>query len=224
MASKTSYPYQSHWRWRLTQLMHEEENNFSNQEVNVGLRLQQLRNMRGLSQRALAELSSLNFNTLSLIENEKTSPNVSTLQQLAEALDVPITAFFDTLSPKEEVVFQKAGERPKTDFPQGMIEDLGAGMALGDGTPLLMTLNPDSQSDPEVITHSGQEFVFCLEGKMIYWVDGIAYHMEPGDSLIFEANLPHRWENACNCVSRSILLICPSDQEDRSVMGHILKE
>lgn len=222
MASKTSYPYQSHWRWRLTQLMHKEENNFSNQEVNVGLRLQQLRNMRGLSQRALAELSNLNFNTLSLIENEKTSPNVSTLQQIAEALDVPITAFFESLSPTEEVVFQKDRERPKTSFPQGIIEDLGGGLALGEGTPLLMTLEPGCKSDPNEIFHSGQEFVYCLEGKMVFWVNGHAYSMEPGDSLIFEADLPHRWENAQDGISRSILIICPSDQQDRSVMGHIL--
>ncbi len=216
------YDPQSHWRRRLTEIMNNELGNTSNHELNVGQRLQELRVMRGLSQRALAELSNLNFNTLSLIENEKTSPNVSTLQQIAEALDVSISAFFETQSRSEEVIFQKRGNRPKTNFPQGMIEDLGGGLALGEATPLLMTLEPGCKSDPNEIIHSGQEFVYCLEGKVVFWVNGQAYSMEPGDSLIFEADLPHRWENAHDGLSRSLLIICPSDRQDRSVTQHIL--
>ena len=85
-------------------------------EIDVGRQLRTLRKEKGLSIRALAELSSLNFNTLSLIENGKTSPSVSTLQQLAHALRVPITAFFDTRPVKKSVVHQKAGSRPVGDL------------------------------------------------------------------------------------------------------------
>jgi DNA-binding XRE family transcriptional regulator len=59
-------------------------------QVNVGRGLRTLRTGRGLSIRALAEKSGLNVNTLSLIENGKTSPSVHTLQQLAQALEMPI--------------------------------------------------------------------------------------------------------------------------------------
>lgn len=83
------------------------EESFSN-EFNVGRRLQELRSMQGLSIRSLAEKrSGLNFNTLSLIENGKTSPNVNTLQQLAAALLIHITAFFEKPSAYKDVVFQK---------------------------------------------------------------------------------------------------------------------
>ena len=64
-------------------------------EIDVGGRLRVLRTGRGLSMRALAKKSGLNVNTLSLIENQHTSPSVSTLQQLALALNVPLTAFFE---------------------------------------------------------------------------------------------------------------------------------
>ena len=65
-------------------------------EMLVGKNLRDLRNRRGLSLRALAERSGLNVNTLSLVENGKSSPSVGTLQQLAQALDAPITTFFET--------------------------------------------------------------------------------------------------------------------------------
>ncbi len=55
-------------------------------DIDAGHCLRVLRSGRGLSIRSLAEQSGLNANTLSLIENSKTSPSVSTLQQLASAL------------------------------------------------------------------------------------------------------------------------------------------
>ena len=64
-------------------------------EVLVGRNLRDIRTKKGFSLRALAESSGLNANTLSLIENGKISPSVSTLQQLSLALHVPITTFFE---------------------------------------------------------------------------------------------------------------------------------
>ena len=62
--------------------------------IDVGNRLRQLRLERGKSMRALARTSGLSTNALSMIERSKTSPSVSTLYKIAEALEVPITAFF----------------------------------------------------------------------------------------------------------------------------------
>src|SRR5512134_567139 len=88
-------------------------------EVNVGLRLRELRLERSLSIRALAERSGLNVNTFSLIENNKTSPSVSTLQQIAAALEVPITAFFETEAPKNSIAHIVARNRPRMTFAHG---------------------------------------------------------------------------------------------------------
>ena len=66
--------HKSYWRSSLTALMQVNGEKESNSEINVGKRLQELRVERGLSLRSLADLSGLNFNTLSLIENEKLHP------------------------------------------------------------------------------------------------------------------------------------------------------
>lgn len=215
---------QSQWRESLMAMMQPSTENPISAEINIGHRLQELRMMQGLSIRALAESSGLNFNTLSLIENEKTSPNVSTLQQLAAALQVPITAFFETSTLYKEVVFQKFGQRPRTTFPRGELEDLGGGLALGEATPLLLTSQPNANSGPDAIVHTGQEFVYCLEGNLVYTVGQNEYILEPGDSLIFQAHIPHRWENRGDTPFRSILVICPSDDNDRLVEQHLVNE
>jgi transcriptional regulator with XRE-family HTH domain len=217
-------PYRNHayWRSQLSQLLNRASGDSEASEVNVGKRLQELRLFQGLSLRALAELSGLNVNTLSLIENEKTSPNVSTLQQIADALNMPMTAFFQPMTENKDVVFHKKEERSEINFPQATFEDLGGGISLGEGTPLLMTLNADHVSDPTPISHTGQEFVYCLEGGIIFWVGTEEYVLEPGDSLIFEAHIPHRWENAVEGFSRALLVICPSDISDRRVTQHFV--
>lgn len=215
---------QSKWRESLMSMMQPSIENPNSTEINIGRRLQELRAMQGLSIRGLADISGLNFNTLSLIENEKTSPNVSTLQQLAMALQVPITAFFEVSTIYRDVVFQKFGQRSHTLFPHGELEDLGGGLALGEATPLLMTSKPNSNSGPDAIVHTGQEFVYCLQGNIIYWVGQDEYTLEPGDSLIFQAHIPHRWENRSDAPFRSILIICPSDGNDRLVEQHLVNE
>ena len=96
-------------------------------EIDVGQRLRELRTGHGLSIRALAEKSGLNVNTLSLIENQRTSPSVSTLQQLAQTMQVSISAFFETDQGNKLVVHQKDGARPRAAFTHGYMEDLGAG-------------------------------------------------------------------------------------------------
>jgi len=189
-------------------------------EVNVGRCLWQLRTERGLSIRALAQASGLSVNTLSLIENGKTSPSVSTLQQLAAALEVPITAFFETGTPRSHVVFIKAGQRPRGQFAHGLLEDLGAGMAERALQPFMVTLEPNSGSGSQPIVHTGYEFVFCLKGRITYMVEGQVYLLEPGDSLLFESHLPHQWHNVETEPSQALLVLCPADMHDRPTDRH----
>jgi transcriptional regulator with XRE-family HTH domain len=193
------------------------------EEIDVGRRLRELRAGRGLSIRSLAEQSGLNVNTLSLIENRRTSPSVSTLQQLAQTLQVHISAFFETDHGDKLVVHQKAGARPHAAVTHGSIEDLGAGMPRFGAEPLIVTLAPNADSGKTPIVHTGREFVYCLEGHIAYSVDSETYLLEPGDSLLFEAYLPHHWKNMDSAPSRNLLVLCPLDERDRPTERHFSK-
>jgi len=189
-------------------------------EVNVGQRLRELRNERGLSIRALAERSGLNVNTFSLIENSKTSPSVSTLRQIAAALEVPITAFFETNAPKNSIAHIVARNRPHMAFAHGTLEDLGAGLTNRAVEPFVVTLEPHASSGANPIVHTGFEFVFCLQGRMTYRVEEQSYVLEPGDSLLFESYLPHRWQNDEAQPAQAILVFYPTDVRDHPTERH----
>ena len=183
-------------------------------EMVVGLKIRELRNDRGFSLRAMAELSGLNINTLSLIENGKTSPSVGTLQQLAKALTVPITAFFESEPISQHVVFTPHAKRPSTTFGNTCMENLGKDLCDNVVQPFVVTLEPGAGSGDQLIVHTGHEFVYCLSGKVCYTIDQVDYPLEPGDSLVFEAHLPHRWGNCYDGESQLILVLYPVDQRE----------
>ena len=191
-------------------------------EASVGGCLRALRDARGWSTRELAEQSGLAMNTLSLIENAKTSPSVSTLQQIARALDVPITAFFETGAPKTSVVQIKANRRTRVAFAHGALEDLGAGLSHRAVQPFVVTLEPHAGSGPNPIVHTGCEFVYCLQGRLTYTIQDRTYLLEPGDSLLFESHLPHHWQNVEATPSQALLVLCPSDARDRPTEFHFV--
>jgi mannose-6-phosphate isomerase-like protein (cupin superfamily) len=122
---------------------------------------------------------------------------------------VPITAFFTPEAPQSRVVYHRAGEVPVTSFPHGTLADLGVGIAHRSLEPLLLTLDPGAGSGSEPIVHAGQEFVYGLEGHIVYIVADEEYLIEPGASLLFEASLPHCWKNASESLAVALLILCP---------------
>jgi len=195
-------------------------NEVSSEEASVGKCLREIRIQRGLSMRVLAELSGLNVNTLSLIENGHSSPSVSTLQQLAQSLQVSMTDFFQTNQGSKNLVYQKQGKRPHVPFEHGTMEDLAAGMPRFGAEPIIVTFKPNANSGKRSIVHTGREIVYCLEGHILYTVEGEKFLLEQGDSLIFEAYMPHQCENIDATPSRALLVLCPMDERDRPRERH----
>ena len=175
--------------------------------VDVGSRLRELRQERGMSMRALGRASGLSTNALSMIERGRTSPSVSTLYKISEALGVPITAFFRLEPPKQDVVFRKANERRSVPFPRGVWEGLGGESFVGGLEPFFLTLEVGATSGRFGMLHSGHEFVLCLEGSLEYEVEDERYLLEAGDSLLFAAQLQHRWRNAGRSPCRVVIAL-----------------
>ncbi len=175
--------------------------------VDVGTRLRELRELRGISMRALATKSGLSANALSMIERGKTSPSVSTLYKLADALGVSITAFFGTENEKQQVIFLKSDERIRIPFSRGVFEGLGGERFAGRVEPFVLTLESGANSGPHSMTHTGHEFVFCLRGELEYAVEKNVLLMSPGDSLLFAAQLRHKWKNPGRTVANALVVL-----------------
>ena len=189
--------------------------------VNVGSRLRQLRTERDLSIRALARQSGLSANALSMIEREKTSPSVSTLYKVADAMGIPITSFFGQNEARETVVFTKSDERTRVPFQRGMWEGLGGQNFVGRVEPFVLTLESGANSGPDTVVHTGHEFVICLRGELEYQVEDTYYVLEPGDSLMFSARLRHRWRNVGGNVTNALFILSGFAEGERPTPMHM---
>lgn len=190
------------------------------QTPNVGANLRTWRQQRGLSIRALAELCGISPNTISLIERGVTSPSVATLHQLAMALQVPITSFFEERGEVERVISSRPGKRAFTGNEDALLENLGSGLEGQLLEPFLVTLQPGADSGRQVMVHKGHEFVYCLQGLLEYEIEGQVFCLTAGESLLFEAPLPHRWRNP-GSDKAVFLLIFQTTRRGESVDRHL---
>ena len=188
--------------------------------VDVGNKLREMREARGLSMRALARQSGLSANVLSMIERGRSSPSVSTLYKVAAALDVPITDLFRGQSDPGEIVYCKAATRTRVPFTRGVWEGLGGERFVGRVEPFALTLESGANSGPHAMIHSGHEFVLCLRGILEYRIENETYLLEPGDSLLFSSQLKHRWRNPGPLVTDAVFVLSCFDDEEHAESHH----
>jgi transcriptional regulator with XRE-family HTH domain len=189
--------------------------------IDVGGRLRVLRMERGLSMRSLARASGLSTNALSMIERAKTSPSVSTLYKLAEALEVPITAFFRIEPDRKPLVLCRASERSRVGFERGLWEGLGGESFSGRLEPFMLSLDPGASSGSFGMLHTGHEFVLCLSGQLEYTVEDQVFLLNPGDSLLFAAQMRHYWHNPGDSLTRAVIVLAGFEQGERPIEFHI---
>ncbi len=190
--------------------------------INVGQRLRSLREERGISMRELARRSSLSANALSMIERGMTSPSVSTLSKLSEALEVPITSLFRQELEREDIVFVRSTERPRLSFNRGLWEGMGGELFNGRLEVFMLTLESGGSSGVHGIIHTGHEFVFVIRGSLEYQVGKKWFNMQPGDSLIFKANIPHSWRNSGSTVVNAIIVLAGFEESERPGEYHMI--
>jgi transcriptional regulator with XRE-family HTH domain len=189
--------------------------------IDVGARLRELRQGIGVSMRALARMSGLSANALSMIERGRTSPSVSTLYKLATAMGIPITAFFREQPDKKDIIHCKGSSRSRVQFTRGLWEGLGGEHFTGKVEPFIITLENGASSGPFGIQHSGHEFVYCLRGEINYKIEDQYFLLEPGDSLLFAADLRHRWRNPGKIVANALIVLSGYREDESPSEYHI---
>jgi transcriptional regulator with XRE-family HTH domain len=192
--------------------------------VNVGDNLHRLREAHNMSMRALAKTSGLSANALSMIERGKTSPSVSTLYKLADALDVPVTVFFGTPVEREQVIYLRAVDRSRLPIVGGTWEGLGGEKFVGRVEPFVLSLELGAESGPAPLVHTGHEFVFCLTGRIEYQVEERFFLLFPGDSLLFAAHLRHHWRNAGVDLATVLIVLSGYSESNHLLSTHLQKQ
>ena len=174
--------------------------------LDVGRRIRRQREALGLSLRALAKQCGLSTNAISLIERGENSPTVSSLHVLATALGVSITDFFEDAEARQAIIVVRPETRLRSEANGITLESLGIGLPHQHLEPFLVTLSAGAGNADQPVRHGGEEFVYCLAGIVEYRIADQAYILEPGNSLLFDASLPHSFRNLREALARFMLV------------------
>ncbi len=164
-------------------------------EQALGRSVHQFREKMGLTIQELSKASGISAGMLSKIENGSTSPSLSTIHSLSRALNVPVTALFRGFEETRDATFVKAGTGLKIErrgTRAGHQYELLGHTPHGSITvePYLITLSEQSDVFP-IFQHPGLEFIFMLEGELVYRHGDETYFLEPGDALFFDSEAAH---------------------------------
>ncbi|MBM3571527.1 MAG: helix-turn-helix domain-containing protein [Alphaproteobacteria bacterium] len=187
-------------------------------EAAIGRQVREYRLKLDKTVAEVAKLAELSVGMLSKIENGMTSPSLATLRALSRALNVPVTSLFRKFEEQRDATFVMAGkglviERRGTRVGH-QYQLLGhSGRNRVSVEPYLVTLTQKSEVFP-LFQHPGVEFLYILEGEVIYRHGNRTYKMGPGDSLFFDSEAPHGPEELLQLPVRMLSVITERNPDD----------
>lgn len=182
-------------------------------EIAIGRQVRFFRKKQNITVAEMAEMTNLSIGMLSKIENGNTSPSLTTLQSLANALSVPLTSFFRQYEERREAFHTKAGdgleinrEGTRAGHQYNLLGHIGSNSSGVIVEPYLIELTTESDTF-ETFQHTGIETIFMLEGAVEYRHGNDIYSLRPGDTLFFDADAPHGPETLTELPAKYLSII-----------------
>jgi transcriptional regulator with XRE-family HTH domain len=168
-------------------------------KLKLGEKVKDLRLQKRYTLRQVSGKTGLSIALLSQVENNAVSPPVATLLRIARALDVTISYFFREEESKERAVVVRKDERRKV-FRRMPAQHMESGytyeaLAYTKNAkhmePFLVEFEPKKKEEIAFLNHRGEEFLFLFRGRLAFHYRQEEIVLEAGDSLYFEADMPH---------------------------------
>lgn len=163
--------------------------------MDIGKKIKELRLQNDLTLESLASRSELTKGFLSQVERNLTSPSISTLEDILEALGTNLSEFFDE-EKENQIVFgaQDFFVDEKEDYT---IEWVIPNAQKNDMEPILLTLHPHCNSHT-LQSHSGEEFGYVLKGNVTLVRGNKKYKLKAKETFYLDGTTSHYLYNHSN--------------------------
>jgi XRE family transcriptional regulator, regulator of sulfur utilization len=176
----------------------------------VGARVKSLRDAMDLSLRDLADRSGVSAPMLSQVERGDTSPTLAVAQKIAAGLDLTLSQLL-RLDEDRHVVIVRTGDRRIRRRRGHRVEELTPGLPGQRSDVSEHTLAPGAATgaadDPPMHEPGSRETAVVVEGTVELFIDGQRHELAEGDSVTFDADLPHHFENNSSSDARLIAVV-----------------
>ncbi len=177
----------------------------TNEGLDLGLRLRTVREGHSLSQRELARRAGVTNGTISLIEQNKTSPSVASLKKVLDGIPISLAEFFALALPPQDQVFFRANELLELTEGKVSFRQVGGDLSRRALQILHECYAPGADTGKSMLRHDSEEGGIILRGRIEITVGQQKRVLEPGDGYYFDSRNPHRFRNVgseeCEIVS-----------------------
>ena len=181
--------------------------------MDVGVRLQSIRKLKGLSQRELANRAGVTNSTISMIEKNSVSPSISSLKKVLSGIPMSLVEFFSLDMDEENTtqVVYKADELLSMSSGEVAFKLVGKAHPNRALAFLDETYPPGADTGEDMYSHEGEEAGMLIEGILELTVGSEVFLLEPGDSYYFDSSKPHRFRNPGDKPARLISATTPAN-------------
>jgi quercetin dioxygenase-like cupin family protein len=162
----------------------------------------------------LSKKSGVALATLSRIENNKMSGTMHSHLNICKALKVSISELYKELENAEKTIEPVSTETRAEHFvysQKSSFELLVTKVREKKILPLLLKLGPGGETPEENNSRGIEKFMYVISGSLQALIDNTTYELNSGDSLYFDASLPHKFKNTCSKKSEAICVISPPE-------------
>ena len=186
--------------------------------INVGKKIRELRQQRGLSLRQLSEKVEVSPSAIQKIERNLISPTLGTVLKIVKGLGTTLQSLLDEQSEARDVVYLPEEKRRTVTVPdlKISIQSLAAGLANQAFSAVLLTIQKGARMKERDFHHHGEELQLCLKGKVKFTIRHETYILKRGDSLRFTSHLRHYWENVGDTEAQLLIICSPPIHLGRS--------
>ncbi len=164
--------------------------------MDIGIRLQAVRKAKGLSQRELAKRVAVTNSTISLIEQNKVSPSISSLKKVLDGIPISLADFFTLdLTDADDSPFYAADAQPDVGNNQIHYFLIGQHRRNRQMCILREVMPPGSDTGETLFNHDGEEGGVVVQGRVEVTVGDQVRILGPGEGYYFESKTPHRFRN-----------------------------
>jgi len=158
----------------------------------------------GKTMRQVAEEAGLSEGFISQIERGLSTPSLISLYILASTLETSVESFLPQVPQRDHSMVSHAAERPgySLDKEERVYQILQRGFPDARLNSCITHMPPGYVSD--LTCHEGEDFLYLIEGEMLYEIGGREYRLSGGDTLHFLASLPHRARNVGSGAAREL--------------------
>jgi transcriptional regulator with XRE-family HTH domain len=163
-----------------------------------GERVRALRRERGLTLDGLAGRSGVSRAMISKLERGEKTPTLVVAAKVAEGLGVSLSQLVGIQERREVVVVRRERRMVMRDPETGFERQLLSPSFGGRGIEFIRNVVPGGSTSGEFPPHRRgvTEYVVVERGRLRALLGSDEYFLEEGDALYFEADVPHRFDNA----------------------------